>query len=67
MAAAKQQQQRKLVAYVHVHDEKGVSHAFGPGDDLPAWARKQITNKAAWDADEAPTEGNEEADPDESE
>jgi hypothetical protein len=37
-----------LVAHVHVQDEKGETHVFGPGSDVPAWAKKQITNPAAW-------------------
>jgi hypothetical protein len=31
-----------LVSYVHVVDENDNSVAFGPGDDVPAWAVKQM-------------------------
>lgn len=43
---------KTLARHVHVHDEDGVSHVFGPGDDLPGWARKAITNPKAWASDE---------------
>lgn len=39
----------KLVTYVHVRDSDGVVSVFGPGDTIPAWASKQITNPKAWD------------------
>lgn len=38
----------QLAAYVHVRDLAGRTAVFGPGDDVPAWARKQITNPKAW-------------------
>jgi hypothetical protein len=38
----------KLNTYVHVHDEDGVSHAFGPDDTLPDWAEGLITNPDVW-------------------
>jgi hypothetical protein len=41
-----------LVSTVHVRDEKGTSHVFGPDSDVPEWAQRKITNAAAWD--EAP-------------
>jgi hypothetical protein len=52
----------KLNTFVHVHDEDGVSHAFGPDDTLPEWAEKLITNPGVWaekpeaesDSDELP-------------
>lgn len=45
----------KLSATVHVDDSEGVTHIFGPDDDVPAWAQKAITNPAAWaEAPEAP-------------
>jgi hypothetical protein len=51
---------RKLNTYVHAHavDDKGnvQSQVFGPDDDVPAWARKAITNPDVWG------NGNEEAD-----
>lgn len=50
----------QLNTYVHVHGPDG-SVAFGPGDDVPAWARKQITRDDVWgDADKAtPTDADE--------
>lgn len=51
----------KLAAFVHVHDENGETHVFGPEDSVPGWARKAITNPAAWaagddeDGDAAPS------------
>ncbi|TLF72918.1 hypothetical protein [Nocardia cyriacigeorgica] len=42
---------RKLAGYVHVHDSEGVSHVFGPEDDVPAELAKLITNPAAWQTD----------------
>lgn len=33
---------RELASYVHVYDDKGEAHAFGPGDEVPAWAAKQM-------------------------
>ena len=38
----------RLICYVHVHKD-GESHAFGPSDDVPAWARELITNPDVWD------------------
>jgi hypothetical protein len=43
---------RKLATHVHVNDEHGVSHVFGPDDELPAWAVEAITNPKAWAGDE---------------
>ena len=43
---------RQLAAYVHVTDDRGASHGFGPGDDVPAWAAAKITNPDAWSADD---------------
>lgn len=37
-----------LRRHVCVHDDRGQAHQFGPGDDVPAWARKKITNPRAW-------------------
>ncbi|OXM19360.1 hypothetical protein CBI33_22685 [Rhodococcus erythropolis] len=39
----------RLISSVHVADESGVSHVFGPGDAVPSWAAARITNPAAWD------------------
>lgn len=46
----------RLNGYVTVHrlDEAGgvtESVTFGPGDDLPAWARDAITNPDVWEED----------------
>lgn len=37
-----------LIAYVHVFDENGSAHVFGPGDSVPDWARAKITNPSVW-------------------
>jgi hypothetical protein len=37
-----------LSGYVHVTDDKGAAHVFGPADDVPAWAQELITNPKAW-------------------
>ncbi|GJO41963.1 hypothetical protein [Mycobacterium marinum] len=39
----------ELATHVALFDDKGVLHQFGPGSDVPAWARKKITNPAVWD------------------
>ncbi len=39
---------KRLNSYVHVTDEHGASHAFGPDDDVPGWARSAIRNDAVW-------------------
>ncbi|MFE5828746.1 hypothetical protein ACFQ8W_00495 [Streptomyces sp. NPDC056508] len=38
----------KLATFVHVTDEKGTNHVFGPADEVPAWAESLITNPKAW-------------------
>ena len=38
-----------LITDVHVPDADGTYHIFHPGDDVPAWAVKAITNPAVWD------------------
>ncbi|WP_009473868.1 hypothetical protein [Rhodococcus sp. JVH1] len=38
----------RLSAFVHVADEDGTYHQFGPTDTVPEWAAAQITNPAAW-------------------
>jgi hypothetical protein len=43
----------RLTSIVHVRDEKGESFAFGPDDEVPAWAESLITNPKAWS--EAPS------------
>lgn len=39
----------RLITSVHVADESGVGHVFGPSDAVPSWAAARITNPAAWD------------------
>lgn len=39
-----------LNTVVHVTDEAGESHVFGPADEVPEWAQARITNPKAWDA-----------------
>jgi hypothetical protein len=38
-----------LKTVVHVTDEAGERHVFGPADEVPEWAQKRITNPKAWD------------------
>ncbi|MFD4699757.1 hypothetical protein [Streptomyces niveus] len=38
----------KLRTYVHLKDDKGLTHVFGPADDVPEWAQALITNPKAW-------------------
>ena len=38
-----------LITHVAVQDDDGVTHSFGPGQDVPEWAAKQITNPKVWD------------------
>lgn len=45
----------KLAYHVHVDDEHGETHVFGPDDALPAWAAKKITNPSAWEGGNVPT------------
>jgi hypothetical protein len=33
---------KKLLTTVHLTDEKGVAHTFGPQDELPGWAQKHL-------------------------
>jgi hypothetical protein len=37
-----------LRATVHVTDENGRAHVFGPADEVPEWAQALITNLKAW-------------------
>ena len=39
---------RRLARHVHVRNESGVFHVFGPDDDVPSWAEDKISNPAAW-------------------
>lgn len=43
---------KKLNANVHVQDDDGDMHVFGPDDTVPAWARKKITNKSVWEGED---------------
>jgi hypothetical protein len=40
----------KLIGYVTVHNDDGVSFTFAPGEDVPDWAAGRITNPAVWDS-----------------
>ncbi|WP_280471002.1 hypothetical protein [Nocardia cyriacigeorgica] len=40
---------RRLTRYVHVADDAGAVHGFGPGDHVPAWAAAKITNPHVWE------------------
>ncbi|MDN4616414.1 hypothetical protein P5G50_18355 [Leifsonia sp. F6_8S_P_1B] len=44
----------ELKSTVHVYDEHGVPQIFGPGDTVPAWAQKLITNPNAWAGESRP-------------
>lgn len=37
-----------LKTNVHVTDENGRAHVFGPADEVPEWAQALITNPKAW-------------------
>lgn len=39
---------RRLRNWVHVEDETGQNHIFGPDDVVPDWAAAKITNPKAW-------------------
>lgn len=43
---------RKLSTFVHVADDSGVMHAFGPSDEMPGWAEAVITNPDVWEVAE---------------
>lgn len=43
---------KKLNANVHVVDDNGQSHTFGPDDTVPAWAKKKIDNESVWDGED---------------
>ncbi|WP_139794561.1 hypothetical protein [Prescottella equi] len=44
----------RLATHVHVPDDSGVFHVFGPADQVPGWAAGLITNPAAWAERPAP-------------
>lgn len=43
-----------LVRHVSVRDDLGNVHSFGPGDEVPEWAVRKITNPLAWEDGEVP-------------
>lgn len=43
---------KQLVARTHALDEQGRAVWFDPGDTVPGWARKQLTNPKLWADDE---------------
>ncbi|MGW4127960.1 hypothetical protein [Amycolatopsis japonica] len=45
---------RGLVRRVHVTDEQGRTHVFGPGSAVPEWAAEKITNPKAWNSEPVP-------------
>ncbi|MEV7425154.1 hypothetical protein [Streptomyces sp. NPDC091212] len=45
-----------LATNVHVTDADGVSHVFGPADEVPEWAQTLINNPKAWATPPAPRE-----------
>jgi hypothetical protein len=51
---------RTLNTYVHAVgqvDGQAMSQTFGPGEKVPEWARKAITNPKVWDGeDDVPAE-----------
>lgn len=38
----------RLGSYVHVTDDNGKTHVFGPSTEVPEWAARKITNTRAW-------------------
>lgn len=38
----------RLGSYVHVTDDNGKTHVFGPSGEVPEWAARKITNGRAW-------------------
>lgn len=47
----------ELMRHVALFDDKGILYQFGPGDDIPSWARKKITNPNVWDGELDDDEG----------
>lgn len=43
-----------LVTHVSLRDDVGNVVSFGPGDDVPEWAQRRITNPRVWEGGEAP-------------
>jgi hypothetical protein len=46
---------RHLTATVHVRDDSGEDHMFGPEDEVPSWAVNKIDNPDVW-SEPAPSE-----------
>jgi len=46
-----------LNTYVHTVDADGVAHVFGPGDDVPRWARDKIGDRPDVWEDDSPDVG----------
>ncbi|MGC5033073.1 hypothetical protein [Micromonospora sp. DT229] len=44
----------ELATFVHVADEQGAVHVFGPGDRVPDWAVGKIVNPKAWKGGKVP-------------
>lgn len=38
----------RLVSHVHVRDDQGQPHVFGPDSAVPKWASERIPNPKAW-------------------
>jgi len=47
---------RQLVSHVHVYDDRSESHVFGPGDEIPDWAAKQMGDHCFVDGDSGQSE-----------
>lgn len=43
---------KKLNTTVHLTDDKGHAHVFGPKDELPGWAEKQLADSWGEDRDD---------------
>lgn len=52
---------KKLNTFVTVHDGDFVAHTFGPGEKVPEWAEKAITNPNVWDGGEPSSEEHDES------
>jgi hypothetical protein len=46
----------ELIATVHVTDADGNDQIFSPGETVPGWAAKLITNPKAWSGPVTPAE-----------
>lgn len=54
---------RRLVSYVHVFDDAGEPHAFGPDDDVPQWALAKMGEHCFVQDDESDTDEDIEGEP----